>query len=134
MAKILVVDDDPNIRIVMKITLEDYEVSLAEDGQQALALVEWEQPDLILMDIMMPGMDGITAAELIRAKYSIPIIFISGLADKINVPDGLSKFAPIQKPFDPMELRSKIGIAIISSVFQRMQPETVSPVKALFGV
>jgi DNA-binding response OmpR family regulator len=119
MAKILVVDDDINIRVAMKITLEGYDIMLAEDGQQAIALVDWERPDLILMDIMMPGMDGITAAETILQRHNVPIIFISGLADKVSVPVGLSRFAPIQKPFDPMELRSKIGFTLMNSIIQR---------------
>jgi DNA-binding response OmpR family regulator len=119
MAKILVVDDDINIRVAMKITLEGYDIMLAEDGQQAIALVDWDRPDLILMDIMMPGMDGITAAETILQRHNVPIIFISGLADKVSVPAGLSRFAPIQKPFDPMELRSKIGFTLMNSIIQR---------------
>lgn len=119
MAKILVVDDDINIRVAMKITLDGYDVVLAEDGQQAIALVDWERPDLILMDIMMPGMDGIAAAENILQRHNVPIIFISGIADKVTVPAGLSRFAPIQKPFDPLELRSKIGFTLMNSIIQK---------------
>ena len=119
MAKILVVDDDINIRVAMKISLDGYDVVLAEDGQQAIALVDWEKPDLILMDIMMPGMDGISAAENILQRHNVPIIFISGIADKVVVPAGLSRFAPIQKPFDPFELRSKIGFSLMNSIVQK---------------
>ena len=116
MAKILVVDDDIHIRIAMKISLDGYDVILAEDGQQAIAHVDWDCPDLILMDVMMPNLDGIAAAMEILQHHNVPIIFITGAADNLLIPDGLSLFPPIRKPFNPLDLHSKIGFTLMSSI------------------
>jgi CheY-like chemotaxis protein len=119
MAKILVVDDDLMLRVILKHTLEEHEVLMAEDGRQAIALVEWEQPDLVLMDILMPGLDGITTAQVIATRHSLPIIFMSELADDVIVPFGLSPVKVVQKPFDPIELRKTVSIAISSALLKR---------------
>jgi DNA-binding response OmpR family regulator len=115
MAKILVVDDDLMIRVILKHTLEEHEVLMAEDGRQAIALVEWEQPDLVLMDILMPGLDGITTAQVIATRHSTPIVFMSELADDVVVPFGLSPIKVVQKPFDPIELRKTVSTALANS-------------------
>ncbi|MDR3617309.1 MAG: response regulator [Candidatus Obscuribacterales bacterium] len=119
MAKILVVDDDLMIRVILKHTLEEHEVLMAEDGRQAIALVEWEQPDLVLMDILMPGLDGITTAQVIATRHSLPIILMSELADDVVVPFGLSPVKVVQKPFDPIELRKTVSIAISNALLKR---------------
>jgi CheY-like chemotaxis protein len=119
MAKILVVDDDLMIRVILKHTLEEHEILMAEDGRQAIALVEWEQPDLILMDILMPGLDGITTAQVIATRHSIPIVFMSEIADDVVVPFGLSPIKAVQKPFDPIELRKTVNQAIGSALVKK---------------
>ncbi len=119
MAKILVVDDDLMIRVILKHTFEEHAILMAEDGRQAIALVEWEQPDLILMDILMPGLDGITTAQVIATRHSIPIVFMSELADDVVVPFGLSPIKVVQKPFDPIELRKTVHMAIASALVKK---------------
>ena len=79
MSKILIADDEPQIREILRVYFnkEGFEVVEAEDGQQALSMIEKEKPDLVLLDIMMPVLDGITACEEIRRRYDIPIIMLT---------------------------------------------------------
>jgi len=126
MAKILVVDDDLMIRVILKHTLDEHEVLLAEDGRQAIALMEWERPDLVLMDILMPGLDGITTAQVIATRHRIPIIFISELADDVVVPFGLSPISIVQKPFDPIELRKIVSAALANPHLKKTALQTLA--------
>jgi DNA-binding response OmpR family regulator len=85
--KILVVDDEPDIVKVLVARLKEhgYETTTASDGNQALVQAEQYQPDLIILDIMMPGMDGTEAAQKLRENpktQDIPIIFLSALQTK----------------------------------------------------
>ena len=79
MSKILIADDEPHIREILKVYFdkENFVVVEAEDGQQALSMIEKEKPDLVLLDIMMPVLDGITACEEIRSRYDLPIIMLT---------------------------------------------------------
>ncbi len=80
--KILVADDSPNIREILKLSLETdgYTVVLAEDGDQALAMVEQEKPDLVIMDIMMPRVNGFQVCRRLkgdRATHDLPVIMLT---------------------------------------------------------
>lgn len=85
MAKVLLVEDNELNRKLMLSVLEKYQVVVAEDGEKGVLLAEEEMPDLILMDIRLPGIDGITAADLIRKNpktRSIPIVALTASAMK----------------------------------------------------
>src|SRR6201984_3836161 len=91
---ILVVDDTPdNVDILqMRLESEGYEVITAADGEQALAIVRERLPDLVLMDIMMPKLDGIAAMKQLKADNGlpfIPIILVTGRGDAKDVIDGV---------------------------------------------
>src|SRR3954470_8311848 len=93
--KILLVDDSPTIRAATGPMLEKmgHTLTVAENGEQALAAYERERPDLVLMDVTMPGMDGYAAAQQIRSKYAgdwVPIIFLSGADDEQQLERGIS--------------------------------------------
>lgn len=114
--RVLLVDDDAAIRRIAEITLSrvgKWQVSLAESGAQALDVVSRESPDLILLDVMMPGMDGPTTLKLLREKESLsqtPIIFMTAKVQKheIDAYRLLGAAGVIAKPFDPMELPAEI--------------------------
>jgi len=78
---IMVVDDDHDIlRIVSRtLELEGYTVSLANDGKEALALLEKRHPDLVLLDVMMPELDGFQVLELLRQRSDVPVIMVTAL-------------------------------------------------------
>lgn len=81
MNKILVIDDEEDIRIVMQqvLELEGYEVSVAADGQEGLDILETEHADLVITDVIMPGLDGVATLERIKERWpDMPVIVISG--------------------------------------------------------
>lgn len=111
----LVVDDDPAIRQALELllSLEDFDVRLAEDGPTGLLLAQVERPDVIVLDVMMPEMDGHEVAERLRADpdlADVPIVFCSALAGEADVCNGwLSGAASyVPKPFDVDHLVSEI--------------------------
>lgn len=113
--KILVVDDEDNIRELVKFNLQkaDYEVVEAMDGAQALELVEAEQPDLIVLDLMLPKIDGLEVCKKIKGNdrtMGIPIIMLTARVDEIDKIIGLEMGADdyITKPFSPRELLARI--------------------------
>ena len=110
--KVLVADDDQDIRNGIEIYLknEGYEVLKAADGQEALELLEENDVQLLILDIMMPNMDGITATFKIREARNIPIIMLSAKAEDSDKIHGLSVGADdyVTKPFHPMELMARV--------------------------
>ncbi len=115
-SRILYVEDEPDIRAVAKLALEmvgGFEVRLCENGAQALEVVADFAPDLILLDVMMPGMDGPTLLQQLRSRAAtaqIPVVFLTA---KIQPPEvaqyqALGALDVIAKPFDPMLLSSQI--------------------------
>ena len=114
-SKILIVDDDPAGRRAMEAPLlaGDYELVLAPDGPQALELAHALQPDLILLDVMMPGMDGYEVCRRLRADLllaEVPIIMVTALDDRSSKLQGLAAGADdfLSKPFDRAELRARV--------------------------
>lgn len=109
---VLVTDDDKDIRDGIEIYLknEGYHVLKASDGVEALALLQENDVQLIILDIMMPNMDGITATFKIRAERNIPIIMLSAKAEDTDKIHGLSVGADdyITKPFHPLELLARV--------------------------
>lgn len=110
--KLLIVDDDDEIRKVTGIYLENegYEVLKAESGEQALKLISENSIDLVILDIMMPGMDGIETCMKIRENNIMPIIFLSAKSEDLDKIHGLASGADdyIAKPFNAMELIARV--------------------------
>ncbi|WP_342513449.1 response regulator transcription factor [Sporosarcina sp. FSL K6-1522] len=110
--KVLVADDDQDIRDGIEIYLknEGYDVLKAADGREALDLLEENEVHLLILDIMMPNMDGITATFKIREARNIPIIMLSAKAEDSDKIHGLSVGADdyVTKPFHPMELMARV--------------------------
>ncbi|MHA6532010.1 response regulator transcription factor [Paenibacillus sp. BAC0078] len=113
---ILVVDDDSEIRDVLHVYLrnEGYTVMEAEDGLQALKILEQNEIHLILLDIMMPSLDGIAACLRIREQFDIPIIMLSAKEETLDKITGLSVGADdyVTKPFNPLELMARVKAQI----------------------
>ena len=127
MAKsILVVDDDPHIRDVIVYALEkaDMRTSTAKDGLQALELIEKNRPDLIVLDINMPEMDGLEVCRELRKTSDIPILFLSSRDDEIDRIIGLEIGGDdyVTKPFSPRELVARVNV-----ILKRMQGRTPVP-------
>lgn len=123
--KILIADDDPVIIKLLQVNLEmeGYEVITAEDGKQAVQKAKSSQPDLVILDIMMPNMDGWAAREeLIKvpALENTPVIFLSARAQQTDVQKGYDAGVAeyITKPFDPMELLEVIE-GVLSGTYKR---------------
>ena len=112
---ILVADDEPAIiRMVRRVVQEKYHILEAENGREAVIIAREEKPDIILMDMMMPEMDGLTAcAELKKdeATCSIPVIMLTGVGFDLNakLADTLGADGYIVKPFKPKELLEAIA-------------------------
>lgn len=118
---ILVVDDEPNIRRVLKagLSAEGFEVTEASDGEEAVRVAEESSPDLMLLDIMMPKMDGFEVCRRVRERSTVPIIMLSALADPADKAKCLNLGADdyMVKPFGISELLSRI-----KAVLQRSNP------------
>ena len=112
MPKILVVDDEKPISDIVKFNLnkEGYDVVTAFDGQEALDKVEEEKPDLILLDLMLPKIDGLEVARQVRAKYTIPIIMVTAKDSELDKVVGLELGADdyVTKPFSNRELVARV--------------------------
>lgn len=109
--RILVADDDPVILrlIQVNLELEGYEVLTANNGQEAVDMAQAEKPDLVILDIMMPRLDGYQACEQLKSSDTtkeIPVIFLSAKAQQGDIEKGQSfgVAAYLTKPFDPTEL------------------------------
>jgi CheY-like chemotaxis protein len=115
-AKILIVDDDEDIRMVSEVVarrIGQWEVVLAASGEEALERASEEQPDVILLDVMMPGMDGPATLEQLRrdsATAAIPVIFLTARAQSHEIERYLALGADgvIVKPFEAMTLPDRI--------------------------
>src|SRR5574342_176075 len=112
MKKILVVDDEKPIADILQFNLkkEGYVVYCAYDGHEALQLVEEVQPDLILLDIMLPMRDGMEVCREVRKKYEMPIIMLTAKTDEIDKVVGLELGADdyVTKPFSTRELVARV--------------------------
>ena len=119
--KILIVDDDENIAelISLYLTKECFDTMMVHDGEDALAAFDTYHPNLILLDLMLPGIDGYQVCREIRAKSNTPIIMLSAKGEVFDKVLGLELGADdyILKPFDPKEM-----VARVRAVLRRYQP------------
>lgn len=115
---ILVVDDDENLRRLVAAYLENegYEVEQAAEADAALASVEKREPDLILLDLMLPGLSGLEVARRIRAKRSVPILMLTARGSEDDMLEGFDAGADdyLVKPFSP-----KVLVARVRAVLRR---------------
>lgn len=119
--KILIVDDDNNIAelISLYLTKECYDTIIVNDGESVMPIMESQNPNLILLDLMLPGIDGYQVCREVRAKYSVPIIMLSAKGEVFDKVLGLELGADdyIEKPFDAKEL-----VARVKAVLRRYKP------------
>jgi two-component system response regulator RegX3 len=112
MARILVVDDDPHLREVVRFALEreGHGVVEAADGAAALARFEDEPADLVVLDVLMPELDGLEVCRRLRARGPVPIVFLSSRDDELDRVLGLELGADdyLTKPFSPRELVARV--------------------------
>ena len=125
--KILIVDDDNNIAELISLYLikECYDTKIVNDGEEALAAFDSYAPNMILLDLMLPGIDGYQVCREIRTKSNVPIIMLSAKGEIFDKVLGLELGADdyIMKPFDSKEL-----VARVKAVLRRYQP--IKPISA----
>ena len=129
MGKILIVEDEANIRQLVRYNLEKegFQVMEAADGLQGLRTAQREKPDLVLLDLMLPGMDGLEVCRTLKgapATSALPIIMLTAKAEEVDKIIGLELGADdyMTKPFSPRELTARI-----KAVLRRSQKETALP-------
>jgi two-component system response regulator VicR len=119
--RILVVDDEPPIVDVLVYNLEraNYEVLVARDGEEGLSKAQLEQPDLIILDLMLPRMDGLEVCRALRRERDVPIIMLTARDSEVDRVVGLELGADdyVVKPFSVRELMARVG-----SVLRRAAP------------
>jgi DNA-binding response OmpR family regulator len=119
---ILIVDDEPSIRrfVGAGLRAEGFEVTEAIDGEDAVRAVKEDSPDLVLLDVMMPKMDGFEVCRRVREWSHVPIIMLSAMSDPMDKVKALNRGADdyMTKPFGINELLARIW-----AVVQRSQPE-----------
>ncbi len=110
--QVLVVDDEPRIVKFLQVKLKSsgYEVFTASTGEEALELVQAQEPDIVVLDILMPGMDGLETLKQIRAISGVPVIILSAMGENTDKVKGLRLGADdyLSKPFSPDELVARI--------------------------
>jgi len=121
LGKVLVVDDDQNVLELVKLygEREGFEIIGVNDGDKVLAAFDRENPDVVILDIMLPGMDGLTLCRNLRSVRMIPIIMLTAKGEEADRVLGLEMGADdyVSKPFSPREL-----VARIKAVLRRTQP------------
>jgi two-component system, OmpR family, response regulator ResD len=112
MPAVLVVDDEPIVRevVVRYLQRDGYRTLEAADGEHARALVERERPDLVVLDLMLPGMDGLALCRWIRARSDVPVIMLTARGEEADRIVGLELGADdyVTKPFSPRELAARV--------------------------
>jgi two-component system response regulator MtrA len=126
--RILVVDDDPSLAEMLTIVLrgEGFDTAVIGDGTQALTAVRELRPDLVLLDLMLPGMNGIDVCRVLRADSGVPIVMLTAKTDTIDVVVGLESGADdyVVKPFKPKELVARIRARVRR--FEEPGPEALT--------
>ncbi|HYM63889.1 MAG TPA: response regulator [Gaiellaceae bacterium] len=144
MTKVLIIDDEAPIRLLCRVNLEaeGMEVVEAPDGPSGLDVVERERPDAILLDVMMPRLDGWSVAERLLEKEdtrTIPIIFLTARADLRDRARGmdLGGLDYITKPFNPVDLASlveEVVSAVARGEREQLRSDKIAELRVLFEV
>ena len=128
--RILVVDDDPTLRDVLSRYLEHagFDVVTAEDGPSALVALAEVSPDLVVLDVMLPGLDGIEVCRRIRASIPVPVVMLTALGEEDDRVLGLEVGADdyVTKPFSPRELVARVQ-AVLRRSRQPLAPMSAGP-------
>jgi DNA-binding response OmpR family regulator len=129
--RVLVVDDEASIRTIVEYALRDagFEVIGAARGDEALKVLEREPIDLVVLDLMLPGVDGLEVCRRIRATRNTPIIMLSARAEELDKVLGLELGADdyVTKPFSPRELVSRVKAQLRRA---RLEPDQTAPLRA----
>jgi DNA-binding response OmpR family regulator len=137
-ARILMVEDDAVIREATQLTLErhGYDVTTAEDGLEAIESFEKMHPEVVMLDIMLPGLDGISVCRRIRETSTVPIVMVSARGDALDVVLGLEAGADdyVTKPFDTQVLVARLRAVLRRAISdpERPAPATCASVES-FG-
>jgi two-component system, OmpR family, phosphate regulon response regulator PhoB len=132
MTTVLVVDDEPTIREIVAgyLEREGYRTLEAADGNRARELLEREPPDLVVLDVMLPGADGLELCRWIRSRSRLPVIMLTARGEESDRIVGLELGADdyVTKPFSPRELAARVR-----TVLRRAEPEAVSEERLSFN-
>jgi len=132
MSRILVVEDDERIRLSMRLALEDegYTVDDVSSGEEAVAHFADEPPELVLIDLMLPGMDGFETCRALRKQSTVPVIMVTARSDTHDVVAGLEAGADdyVTKPFVAKELAARIR-----ALLRRSRPTETDATVLTFG-
>ncbi len=129
MSDILIVDDDPGVAELVTLYLEkaEFRVRTAATGPECLTVMTEHRPDLVLLDIMLPGMDGYEVCQAIRQHHGVPIIFVTARDDEVDPIIGLEFGADdyITKPFNPRELVARVRAVLRRTAQPAAEPSSV---------
>jgi two-component system, OmpR family, alkaline phosphatase synthesis response regulator PhoP len=129
--RILVVDDNPRVLEVLEVYLADegFEVETAADGEEAETAVARQRPDLAILDVMLPGVDGIELTRRFQSEYDLPVILLTARTDEVDRVIGLGVGADdyVGKPFGPREVVARVR-AVLRRV-ERSAPADEGPVR-----
>jgi DNA-binding response OmpR family regulator len=132
MATVLVVDDEPIVRevVVRYLEREGYAILEADDGDRARELLEQQDPDLVVLDVMLPGTDGLELCRWIRARSELPVILLTARGEEADRIVGLELGADdyVTKPFSPRELAARVR-----TVLRRARPTEAVGERLSFG-
>mgnify|MGYP001358291955 CR=1 FL=1 len=127
MTKVLIVDDDPNINELVKLYFEadGFETISCLDGAKSIEIFKKEKPDILILDLMLPGMNGFDILREIRKNSDVPVIMLTARGDTLDQVVGLELGADdyVTKPFEPQEL-----IARVKAILRRVNTENKKPV------
>jgi DNA-binding response OmpR family regulator len=128
--RVIVADDDPGIRTILTrvLQLNGFEVGAVDNGSDALGLFERDEPTLLILDVRMPGMDGITLCSRIRASSNVPIIILTALEEEADAARALEAGADdyVRKPFGAAELVARVKAILRRSGTERPAREKLS--------
>ena len=131
-SRVLVVDDsEANVDVLVEALRGEYKLSVAMDGEAALRAIEKNPPDIVLLDIMMPGIDGYEVCRRIRANeawHDLPVMFLSSLEDARDKARGFEAGGNdyVTKPFEPLEVRARVGSLLRSKAYSDAVKEAMA--------
>src|SRR5437764_12847750 len=131
MARILIVDDEPNLRHTVGYNLrrEGYDVVQAPDGEAALEAAQGQPPDLVVLDLMLPGIDGLEVCRRLRQRSAVPILMLTARDTEIDRVVGLEVGADdyLAKPFSMRELLARVKAILRRADLDRATQQPIAP-------